>query len=226
MEGQSCVIAGVGPQLGMAIAHRFAREGFRIGLVARRADVLRGYVEELRANGDTAVAYPADLGDLEAIPGLFARIAAEIGSPDVLVYNASAYTYGAPSQLTNGQLLGDLSVSVVGALACAREVVPAMRERGEGTIILTGGGFALNTYAPMASLGIGKAALRSLALNLGAELEPQGIHAATVTILGEVREGTLFDADRIAEAYWQLHAQPSGGWSRELLYNEAYASRL
>lgn len=220
------MIAGVGPQLGMAIAHRFAREGFRIGLIARRADALRAYVEELRADGDTAVAYPADLGDLEAIPGLFARIAAEIGSPDVLVYNASAYTYGAPSQLTNEQLLGDLSVSVIGALACAREVIPAMRERGEGTIILTGGGFALNTYAPMASLGIGKAALRSLALNLGAELEPRGIHAGTVTILGEVREGTLFDADRIAEAYWQLHAQPPGAWSRELLYNEAYASRL
>lgn len=226
MEGQSCVIVGVGPQLGMAVAHRFAREGFRLGLIARRAEALHGYVEELRANDDTAIAYPADLADLAAIPALFAQITQEIGSPDVLIYNASASTYGVPSQLTDRQLLGDLTVSVVGALACAREVIPAMRERGEGTIILTGGGFALNTYAPMASLGIGKAALRSLALNLGAELEPQGIHAATVTILGEVREGTLFDADRIAEAYWQLHTQLPGNWSRELLYNEAYASRI
>ena len=220
------MIVGVGPQLGMAVAHRFAREGFRIGLVARRAEALSGYVDELRANGDTAVAYPADLADLSGIPGLFAQISKEIGSPDVLVYNASAASYGVPSQLSDEQLLRDLNVNVVGALACAREVIPAMRERGDGTIILTGGGFALNTYAPMASLGIGKAALRSLALNLGAELEPAGIHAATVTILGEVREGTLFDADRIAEAYWQLYAQPPGNWSRELLYNEVYASRL
>lgn len=226
MEGQTCVIVGAGPGIGLAVARRFAREGFRIALVARRAEALRQYAEELRAEGDTAVAYPADLADLTAIPELFARIGAELSAPDVLVYNASAVTHGVPSQLTAEQLRDDLTVSVVAALACVREVLPAMRERGEGTIMLTGGGFALNTYAPMASLGIGKAALRSLALNLGAELEPQGIHAATVTILGEVRERTLFDADRIAEAYWQLHAQPPGAWSRELLYNEAYASRL
>jgi len=226
VEGLTCVIVGAGPGIGLSVARRFAREGFQIALVARRAEALEGYAAELRADGDMAAAYPADLADLAALPGLFARIGAELSPPDVLVYNASAVTHGLPSHLTPAQLLGDLTVSVVGALACVREVLPAMRERGEGTIMLTGGGFALNTYAPMASLGIGKAALRSLALNLGAELEPQGIHAATVTILGEVREGTLFDAERIAEAYWQLHAQPRGAWSRELLYNEAYASRL
>lgn len=226
MEGLTCVIVGAGPGIGLSVARRFAREGFQIALVARRAEALHGYAEELRADGDTARAYPADLADLASLPDLFVRIGAELSPPDVLVYNASAVTLGLPSHLTPEQLLGDLTVSVVGALACVREVLPAMRERGEGTIMLTGGGFALNTYAPMASLGIGKAALRSLALNLGAELEPQGIHAATVTILGEVREGSLFDSERIAEAYWQLHAQPRGGWSRELLYNEAYASRI
>ncbi len=226
MDGQTCVIVGAGPRLGMAVARRFAREGFQIALVARRLEALQGYIAELHAEGDTAAAYQADLANLAEIPALFSRISTELSAPDVLVYNASAFTHGVPSQLTNEQLLGDLTVSVVSALACAREVLPTMRERGEGTIILTGGGFAMNTYAPMASLGIGKAALRSLALNLAAEVEPQGIHAATVTILGEMREGSLFDAERIAETYWLLHAQPPGEWSREILYNEAYASHL
>jgi NAD(P)-dependent dehydrogenase (short-subunit alcohol dehydrogenase family) len=226
VDGQTCVIVGAGPRLGLAIAHRFAREGFQIALIARRQEALEQYVAELAAEGDTAAGYQADLAHPEQIPAVFARIVEELGPPDVLVYNATAFTHATPSQLTDQQLLSDLNVNVVSALSCAREVLPAMQAKGEGTIILTGGAFALNTYAPMASLGIGKAALRNLALNLAAEVEAEGIHAATVTILGEMREGTLFDADRIAETYWQLHIQAPGAWSREILYNEAYASTL
>lgn len=226
MEGQTCVVVGAGPGVGLAVARRFAREGFRIALLARRAEALKGYVEELRQAGADARGYPADLGDLAALPAVFARIAEELGSPEVLVYNAVAGTRGTPSALPPAQLLRDLTVSVAAPLACAQQVIPAMRERGGGTILLTGGGFALNAYPPLTSLAVGKAALRNLAWNMAAELEPLGIRAATVTILGEVRGGTLFDPDRIAEAYWRIHAQSEGTWARELIYNEAYASTL
>lgn len=226
MEGQTCAVVGAGPGIGLAVARRFAREGFRIALVARRAEALNGYVEALRASGITAAGYAADLAELDTLPAVFARLATELGAPDVLIYNAVAVTRGTPSELPPAQLLRDLTVSVVAAMSCAQQVLPAMRERGRGTILLTGGGFALNAYPPMTSLAVGKAALRNLAWNLAVELEPHGIRATTVTILGEVKDGTLFDPERVAESYWRLHAQTTRPWSRELVYNEAYASTL
>ena len=70
----------------------------------------------------------------------------------------------------------------------------------------------------MASLGVGKAAIRNLAFSLHADLKDSGIHAATVTICGTVAPGTAFDPDRIAEAYWQLHTQAAGAFERELQF--------
>ncbi|NJL35119.1 MAG: short-chain dehydrogenase, partial [Chloroflexaceae bacterium] len=87
-----------------------------------------------------------------------------------------------------------------------------------GTILFTGGGLALDPYAQYASLAIGKAGLRSLTYTLGAELEPQGIHVATVTIAGTVQPGTFFAPDLIAEQYWNLHTQAPGTWQREIVY--------
>jgi NAD(P)-dependent dehydrogenase (short-subunit alcohol dehydrogenase family) len=65
------------------------------------------------------------------------------------------------------------------------------------------------------ALSIGKAALRSLNFCLAEELEPHGIHVATVTIMGYIQSGTQFDPDCIAETYWQLYMQPTDQWERE-----------
>jgi NAD(P)-dependent dehydrogenase (short-subunit alcohol dehydrogenase family) len=113
--------------------------------------------------------------------------------------------------------MADLQVSVGGALAAVQAVLPAMRARGRGTLLLTGGGFAFEPMPPMASLGAGKAALRNLAFSLHADLAPAGIHAGTVTICGTVKPGTAFDPDRIADSFWALHAQPAGSFEREVM---------
>jgi hypothetical protein len=70
----------------------------------------------------------------------------------------------------------------------------------------------------MASLGVGKAAIRNLAMSLYADLKDSGIHAAIVTICGSVAPESVFDPDRIAQAYWQLHAQPAGAFEREIQF--------
>jgi short-subunit dehydrogenase len=112
----------------------------------------------------------------------------------------------------------DLDVSVVGAFTAAQHVLPAMRARSAGTVLLTGGGFAFEPIPEMASLDVGKAAIRNLAFSLHADLKDSGVHAATVTICGTVAPGTPFDPDRIADAYWQLHVQPTGAFERELQF--------
>ncbi len=75
-----------------------------------------------------------------------------------------------------------------------------MRAAGFGTILVTGGGFADHPIPALATVSLGKAALRSAATMLGADLEPDGIRVATLTIAGKIVAGTSFDPERIAAA--------------------------
>ena len=110
-----------------------------------------------------------------------------------------------------------MPICASGALAAAQAVLPATRERGAGTLLFTGGGFAFEPMPAMASLGVGKAGISNLGFSRFAELKDAGIHAATVTVGGLVKPGTAFDPDQIADAYWTLHAQPKGSLERELV---------
>ena len=64
---------------------------------------------------------------------------------------------------------------------------------------------------------MGKAALRQLALCLSEELAPAGLHAAIVTVSGFVQRDTPFNPERIAECFWQLHAEPQDRWRDEVV---------
>jgi short-subunit dehydrogenase len=213
-----CAVVGAGSGIGLAVAKRFAREGFSLALMARRADELEGYAAALRKEGADARGFAADAGDFDSLEGALTTIDQELGPPEVLVYNAAVLRRGSPTSLSTGDLLADFKVNVAGALACVKHVAGAMRERKRGTILLTGGGLALSPHPDFASLAIGKAGLRSLAASLAGELEPAGIHVATVTVCGFVKPGTHFDPDKIADVYFTLHAQGPGQWEREVIY--------
>jgi short-subunit dehydrogenase len=95
--------------------------------------------------------------------------------------------------------------------------VSAMRAGGSGTIIVTGGGFADHPIPALATVSLGKAALRSAATMLGADLEPDGIRVATLTIAGQILAGTAFDPQKIAESYWEV-AHFDGPWQSEFRF--------
>jgi short-subunit dehydrogenase len=170
------VAVGVGPGVGLAIARRFASSGFDVALVARRADALEALATDVGGGGVKAQPFTADAADTASVKRALATIAAQMGPPEVLVYNAAVATPGVPSSFDPEQMVRDFRVNVVGALAAAQAVIPAMRAAKRGTILFTGGGFAIEPIPMMASLGIGKAGIRNLALSLAKELEPDGIH--------------------------------------------------
>jgi short-subunit dehydrogenase len=211
-------LVGMGPGVSAAVARRFAREGYAIGAVARNAEKLEQQLSELRASGFKAVGASADAGDIGSLRAALGQLQDELGEASVLVYNAAGVTYQPLAAVSAERFAADLAVSVVGAFIAAQHVLPAMRARGAGTVLLTGGGFAFEPMPMMASLSVGKAAIRNLAFSLHADLKDSGVHAATVTICGTVAPGTPFDAERIAEAYWQLHVQPAGAFDRELQF--------
>jgi NAD(P)-dependent dehydrogenase (short-subunit alcohol dehydrogenase family) len=211
-------LIGMGPGVSAGIARRFGREGFTIAAVARRRESLAEHVQALTAAGVRAHGHAANAADPASLQAVLADIAREHGAPDVLVYNAAGVTYQPLAELTPQQLSADLQTSIVGAFAAAQAVLPAMKARGSGTLLFTGGGFAFEPMPAMAGVGVGKAGIRNLAFSLFADLKDTGVHAATVTICGMVKPGTPFDPDRIAEAYWALHVQPRGSFEREIQF--------
>ena len=88
---------------------------------------------------------------------------------------------------------------------------------GFGTMIVTGGGFADHPIPALATVSLGKAALRAAATMLGADLEPDGIRVATLTIAGRIVAGTAFDPERIAERFWDV-VQTDGPWQAEFRF--------
>ncbi len=210
-----CLVVGAGPGLGAAIARRFAAGGFTVSLVARHRETLDRVLANMPAGH---VGYVGDAGNPDSLNSAIAAAVAAAGPIDVLAFNALSMTPGLPTALSEQMLTGDFRASVVGALTAAKAALPAMREAGRGTILLTGGGFALRPMAQLASVGISKAALRNLAFSLAEEAGPLGIHVATVTVGGIIKDGTPFAPDRVAEEFWQLHDQPSDVWETERLY--------
>ena len=214
----ACLIVGAGPGIGQAVAQVFAREGYDIALASRHIDRLRAFQPALEKAGAASRVYSVDAGDEHSLRQLFAHVRKDFGDPDVLVYNPAAHGVGKPTALKSDQLAADFRVNVAGALICAQEAAAAMKTRGRGTILLTGGGFAHEPAANYASLSLGKAALRNLTYSLAQELGGHGIHVATVTVYGFVQSGTHYDPTRIAEAFVRLHRQAPGHFQTELVF--------
>jgi NAD(P)-dependent dehydrogenase (short-subunit alcohol dehydrogenase family) len=211
-----CAVIGLGPGLGAALARRFAAGGYTVLGLARDPGRI--------AAAPGLIPWRADAADTAGLAASLRDGAAAAGGPiDVLIYNAYRATMAAsgPSSLDGDGLVEDFRVNVAGALAAVQAVLPDMRKAGRGTILFTGGGLALDptSWLPLASLAIGKAGLRSLALTLHAELAPVGIHAATVTITGQIRPGTAFAPDSIAEIFWSLHADQPGHFRNEIVFD-------
>ena len=217
VDGRHLLLVGAGPGLGLAVARRFAVGGYRVTLVARSTDGLRGLAGALAATGATVSTIVADASDPEGLGARIRELYLGRGAPGVIVYNA---VMGAPDRLlssTAAHLQAAYAVDVISAIAVAQAAAPAMRAAGSGTILVTGGGFADHPIPALATVSLGKAALRSAATMLGADLEPDGIRVATLTIAGQIAAGTSFDPERIAERYWQV-VHTDGPWQAEFRF--------
>jgi short-subunit dehydrogenase len=211
------LLIGAGPGLGLAIARRFADGGYRITLVARSGDGLRDLAGSLSDTGVKIDTIEADAGDPEGLRAHMTELYRGDDAPGVIVYNA---VIGAPDRLltaTVEHLQAAYAVDVIGAIVVAQVAAPAMKAAGFGTMLVTGGGFADHPIPALATVSLGKAALRSAATMLGTDLAPDGIRVATLTIAGQIVAGTAFDPERIAERYWDV-VQTEGTWQAEFRF--------
>lgn len=208
---------GAGPGIGYATAERFAKEGFRILLAARNKDKTSKLVERLTSQGFDAHAYSVDASVESDVADLIAHVEAQHGAVDVMHYNAANLRNATLAAQPLETLVSDLAVNIGGALAAAKTVLPCMADRKQGTILLTGGGFALAPHPDFLSLSIGKAGIRALAQGLFEPSKAQGVHVASVTVATLVQPDSK-EATGIAEAFWALHSQKPESWSVEATY--------
>ena len=114
------------------------------------------------------------------------------------------------------QLVREFRVNVGGALVAAQHVSGAMKARRGGALLFTGGGLALDPWPQMASLAIGKAGVRSLAMSLHKDLKDHGVRVATVTVAGLVKHGAgALDPGAIADVFFELYEQPAAAGDAE-----------
>jgi short-subunit dehydrogenase len=179
-----------------------------------------GLEDLARSLGDTGVQIDRIAADASDPEGLRTRMSELYGAqdaPGLIIYNA---VMGAPDKLLESSvehLQMAYTVDVISAIVLAQVVAPAMRSAGSGTIIVTGGGFADHPIPALATISLGKAALRSAATILGADLEADGIRVATLTIVGQIVAGTAFDPENIAKRYWEV-VQTDGPWQAEFRF--------
>lgn len=234
----SDIPVGVRWGVGGAISQKFAQEGFLTVLTTRTASNAAALQAAIGEQGGESIIVELDLSDYDSISNAFAQIREEAGEPDVLVYNAG-YLEGRDlppekellEHIPIEMLETAQHISVSGPFLVAKEVLPAMRERGEGTILFSNNSSSLRgkkRYTGQ-SLYYPRVMMRTLAQALTEEYSEYGVHVANVVIDGTIDSpGTramprsqqnpelLINPVKIAEAFYYLYTQDRSCWTHEL----------
>jgi len=211
------LVTGVGPGTGASVVRRFAREGYRVAMLARDANRLATLEREIPGS----ISVPCDVSDVAALE----RAITMVGNPAIVVHNAVGGAFGTFRQIEAETLRRNFEINAMALFHLARLTTPAMIEAGEGALIVTGNTAAQRGRAAFAGFAPTKAAQRILAESLARDLGPKGVHVAYLVIDASIdvpwqRE---FQPDKpddffispasIADEVFHLAHQPRDAWS-------------
>jgi len=218
---KTALIVGAGEGLSASLARLFAREKLKVALAARKIEKLGALCGETGAR-----AFACNATEPEDVERLFGMVEREIGTPDVVVYNASGRTRGPFVELAPADVAQSIAVSAYGGFLVAQQAAQRMLPNKHGAVLFTGASASVKGYAQSAPFAMGKFALRGLAQSMARELSPHGIHVAHFVIDGGIRSATrtdapdrpdsMLDPDAIAENYWNVLQQPRSAWAWEM----------
>src|SRR5271170_2662276 len=234
----SDVEVGVRWGVGGAIAQKFAQEGFFTVVTTRSEKNAVPLAAAIRAQGGECMIAELDLVSQDSIAAAFAKIRREADNPDVLVYNAG-YLEGRELP-PEKELLEYIPVEMFdtaqhissrGPFLVAKEVLPAMRKKGQGSFFFSNNSSSLRGKKRMTgqSLYYPRVMMRTLAQVLTEEYSEHGVHVANVVIDGTIdspgtralprnqnRPDLIINPVKIADAFYYLHTQDKSCWTHEL----------
>jgi len=229
---------GVRWGVGGAIAQKFAQEGFFTVLTTRNEANAEPLAAAIREQGGDCLVVELDLVSQDSISSAFATIRREAGDPDALIYNAG-YLEGRDLP-ADKELLEHVPVEILDTalhIACrgpflvAKEVLPAMRKKGEGSFFFSNNSSSLRGKKRLTgqSLYYPRVMMRTLAQVLTEEYSEHGVHVANIVIDGTIdspgtralprnqkRTDLIINPVKIAEAFYYLHTQDRSCWTHEL----------
>lgn len=181
LGGRAVLLTGGSGGLGGPLARAFAAEGARVALTYRTNEAAaKETAMRIERDGGTALTVPYDLSEAAAIDAAVATVTSAWGGIDVLVLSASPA--GGPSrwpvpfeELPVPDWKAQLRVEVEGAFATVQTVLPSMRSRGWGRIVILSAAVVNRGLAGSAAYVSSKAALHGLGRNLATELYEAGI---------------------------------------------------
>lgn len=193
-QTQVAMVTGAGRGIGRDIATRLAREGYRVGLLARTQSQLEETAAIIRGFGGEALAVPTDVSQREQVLGAVERITRELGPIGVLINNAGAYLRKRFAEIAPGEFDFQFKVNAYGPFLCAQAVVGSMAERGQGAVIFVLGSESRGGPAMYSAYNASKLAQRAIAESLAHEYMHAGIHVAALDVDGAV------DSPRVRQA--------------------------
>ncbi len=229
------LVVGAGDFIGAAISKRFAAGGYEVCMARRNGDQLKPLVDDIEASGGKARAFTLDAREEDQVTALFARVEAEVGPLDVVVYNVGG-NVSFPIRDTTARVFRKVwEMACYSGFLTGREAARYMAPRNRGSIFFTGATASMRGGRGFAAFSSAKFGLRALAQAMARELGPENIHVAHLVIdsgvdTAWVREmmqkrgrdpdslppDTLMNPHSVGEAYWQLHAQSRDAWTFEL----------
>jgi len=220
---------------GGAIAQKFAQEGFFVVMTTRTASNASALEQAIRDQGGAGMIVELELGSRESVAAAFDRVRGEAGEPEVVIYNAG-YMEGRdlPPEMELMEFFPaemferTIDVSCRGPFLVAKEVLPAMRRRGSGSLFFSNNPLSLRGQKRYTgeSLYYPRGMMRATAQALTEEYSEHGIHVATVIINGSIDSPGIhghpewnrhiIDPAKIADAFYYLHTQDRSCWTHEM----------
>ena len=169
------MITGASSGIGKGLAVELSTRGAKLGLVARRQNLLDEIVDAIRLRGAKAFAVAADVRDADAMKAAADRIRAELGPIDVLIANAGIGTTSHISQLDPHHVANVISINVLGAANSVAAVVPQMVERGQGQLVAISSLAAYRGLPKSAAYCASKAAMSAYFESVRIDLRGTGV---------------------------------------------------
>ena len=223
---KTALIVGAGSGTSASFARILAKQGVKVAVAARNIGKLENLVKDIDGQS-----IGCDATDPEQVVELFNQIDRSIGTPDVVLYNASAYTAGPVAELDSELVHDSLMQTAYGAFLVAQQAASRMLQNGKGAIFFTGATASIKGFPQYAPFAMGKFALRGLTQSLARELGPQNIHIAHFIIDGSIaspgrdlndsqassnKDDGQLEPDAIAETYMAVLNQHRSAWSQEI----------
>ena len=208
-------VIGAGSGLGNGVAEKFARQGFKLVLMARNEERLAGYAAYFADKGYDAETKMVDVTDFSAFAQTFQTAVQEYGTPNVVFYNVGITAPDDKSKLDAQTLVDHYIADVAGAYNVIKLAVTEDFAAKKGAILVTGGGLALQPYIDYLPLSMDKAALRAMVQALAPSLKERDIYIGTVQVTGRIGSNEHFSPKTIAEKFWELYERQE---THEIVY--------